>query len=117
MDIVTRLEHAFPILQSGEEAEVTELQSAAITFITYLLEQCQERGAFSLDQAVQIKIIIDRMRNGEEKNVDLPQQKQDLASLFEGVENANNKGKLNLKEAHLAYMSIQCFIFQKNDTI
>lgn len=115
MEIVTKLENAFSIIQTGDEAQITELQTIAVYFINYLLEQCQERGTFNLDQATNIKTIIDRIRKGEEKNLELQQQKEDMAFLFQQIEFANEKGKLNLKEAHLAYMSIQTFIFQKND--
>lgn len=116
MDIVTKLENGYTILQSENVDQISELQTVAVTYITFLLEQCQERGTFNLEQATNIKTIIDRMRNGEEKNVPLQQQKEDLGYLFQCIEVANEKGKINLKEAHLAYMSIQSFIFQKNDT-
>lgn len=117
MDIVTTLENSYVILNSDDEQKKTELQFVSIHFICFLLEQCQERGAFNLEQATEIKVIIDRMKSGDEKNVDIENQKKDLAFLFECIENAHSKNKLSLKECHFAFLAIQSFIYQKNDTI
>ena len=120
MEVVKRLDNTFDILQSGDDARIGELQLISINFICFLISESQERGAFTLDQAYELKLIVDRLSGKQREEgqqihemAGVDQQKKDVGFLFDCVEIAQKKGVLNLKEAHYAYLAIQSFISQK----
>jgi len=80
-----------------------ELVKDALGHIIKIVSAGQERGCYTLDEAVAIQISIQTFKK---PNSSPEESNRSVVNLITAVENCQAKGKLSLQEAYVAYQAI-----------
>ena len=85
-------------------------QTESLVNIINLIKICQERGAFSLDEASKLSESIKNFDKENEGKVSEEQQKKSVILFIESLNKAQKKGLLEMHESHLCWECFQNFI-------
>ena len=102
-------------MEETSQEIVNEIQRKSIFNMIQLINECQTRGAFSLDEAGELFNAIKHF-NKENKDVSSQEDQKKAIILFINALNKSQKqGILELEEAHLAWECFQAFTRKEED--
>ena len=89
-------------------------QAHAVYNLIQLINICQTRGTFNLDEASELYNSVKNFDKENKDNVTKEDQKNSIVLFINSINKAQKQGNLELEEAHLAWECIQSFT-KKNE--
>ena len=84
-------------------------QTQSVYNLIQLINLCQNRGSFSLDEASELYNSVKNFDKGNRDSITKEDQKKSIVLFINSINKAQKQGNLELEEAHLAWECIQSF--------
>tara|TARA_Y100000991_G_C21824304_1_gene285277 strand:+ start:172 stop:504 length:333 start_codon:yes stop_codon:yes gene_type:complete len=94
---------------SISENKENNYQTQSVYNLIQLINICQNRGCFNLDEASELYKSVKNFDKGNKDNVTKEDQKNSIVLFINSINKAQKHGLLELEEAHLAWECIQSF--------
>lgn len=93
----------------NSENTINTKQKRSVFYLIQLINECQNRGAFSLDEASSLFSSIKHFTKENQNTSTQNDQKNSIILFINSINKAQKKGLLELEEAYKAWDAIQSF--------
>ena len=93
----------------SNESEINTSQTKSVFNLIQLINACQSRGAFSLNEAAELCISVKHFDKENRDNITKESQKKSIILFINSINKSQKSGFLELEEAHLAWECIRSF--------
>jgi len=97
----------------SSECAINNKQKQSVFYLIQLINDCQNRGAFSLDEASNLFSSIKHFTKDNQNTSTQTDQKNSIILFINSINKAQKKGLLELEEAYKAWDAIQSFTNKK----
>lgn len=102
------MESAINTNENDNETNNT-LQTKSVYNLIQLINICQTRGAFTLDEASELYNSVKHFDKENKDNITKEAQKESIVLFINSINKSQKNGILELEEAHLAWECIKSF--------